>query len=97
MHPGYLLIPIVFPILAGLFTYLLPLSKEWMRRMYFIAVMFLNAGFMWVLLFFTPSGSLVLLEFTDTLQLSLRLDGMGKIFAGLVSALWPITLLYAFD
>ncbi len=97
MHPGYLLVPILFPLLAGLFTYLLPLSKEWMRRAYFIAVMCLNAGFMWVLLFFTPSGSLVLLEFTDTLQLSLRLDGLGKIFAGLVSALWPITLLYAFD
>ncbi|MCI8610291.1 MAG: proton-conducting membrane transporter [Clostridiales bacterium] len=97
MHPGYLLIPILFPILAGLFTYLLPLSKAWMRRIYFIIVIFLNAGFMWMLLFFSPSEGLVLLEFTDTLQLSLRLDGLGKIFAGLVSALWPLTLLYGFD
>ena len=97
MHPGFLLIPIIFPILAGLLSYLIRFPKEWMRRMYFIAVIFLNAGFMCALLFFAPADSLVLLEFTDTLQFSLRLDGLGKIFAGLVSALWPVTLIYAFD
>lgn len=97
MHPGFLLIPILFPILAGLLSYLIRFPKEWMRRMYFFAVICLTTGFMWVLLFFSPADSFVLLEFTDTLQLSLRLDGLGKIFAGLVSALWPLTLIYAFD
>ncbi len=97
MHPGFLLIPILFPILAGFLSYLIRLPREWMRRMYFIIVIFLNACFMWVLLFFSPADSFVLLEFTDTLQLSLRLDGVGKIFAGLVSALWPVALIYAFD
>lgn len=65
--------------------------------MYYAAVISVNAVFTWVLLFCSSADTFVLLRFTDTLRFALRLDGLGKVFAGLVSALWPVTMLYGFD
>ncbi len=46
----------------------------------------------------TPGGHPVtVLSITDFLSISFRLDGLGRVFAGLVAFLWPLSTLYAFE
>ena len=42
-------------------------------------------------------GCLKLLKVTDGFELCLRLDDLSRIFAGLISCLWPLAGLYAFE
>ncbi|MBQ8475362.1 MAG: proton-conducting membrane transporter [Clostridia bacterium] len=97
MNSLFLLIPVLFPIIAGLLSYLMRIKSEKLRRVYFTAVIFATSVFVWLTIFYCTDEPVTLLQFTDSLALTLRLDGAGKIFAGLSSALWPLTAIYAFD
>ena len=50
-----------------------------------------------MLLFHAPTTDFVFARFTRSLTLSLKIDGMSRIFAGLVSFMWPLASLYAFE
>jgi len=41
--------------------------------------------------------SITLLKLTSTLTLSFKLDGLGRVFGGMVAVLWPLATLYAFE
>ena len=41
--------------------------------------------------------SVTLLRLSWILSISLRLDGLGRVFAGMVALLWPLSTLYAFE
>ena len=97
MNSLFLLIPVLFPIIACLLSYLMRIKSEKLRRVYFTAVIFATSVFVWLTIFYCTDEPVTLLQFTDSLALTLRLDGAGKIFAGLSSALWPLTAIYAFD
>ncbi len=46
----------------------------------------------------TPGGqSITLLKLTANLTLSFKLDGLGRLFSGMVAVLWPLATLYAFE
>ena len=38
-----------------------------------------------------------LLQLTPLLSVSFKLDGLGRIFSGMVALLWPLATLYAFE
>ena len=61
------------------------------------AVVLLNAVLVWFLLFQTPEESFTIMRFTGSLSLALHMDGLSKVFAGLISFLWPLATLYAFE
>ena len=47
---------------------------------------------------FTPgSQQFTLLQLTPRLTISFKLDGLGRIFSGMVALLWPLATLYAFE
>ncbi|MBQ8537618.1 MAG: proton-conducting membrane transporter, partial [Clostridia bacterium] len=50
-----------------------------------------------LLVFTCPEGTLTLLEMTDTFALAFRVDGLSRVFTGLVAFLWPLATLYAFE
>ena len=52
---------------------------------------------MWILLVHRPENIFTLANFTGNLSISFDVDGMGMVFGGLVSALWPLATLYAFE
>ena len=97
MTPALLWIPIALPILGGLLLPLLRFRSLRGRNAYIMAVTLLNSLCMAVLLFLSPDGVHRLIHFTGSLDFAVRLDGLGKIFAGLVAALWPLVTLYAFS
>ena len=47
---------------------------------------------------FTPgSHAVTLLQLAPRLSISFKLDGLGRVFSGMVAFLWPLATLYAFE
>jgi len=89
-----LLLPIVLAFAGGA---LLPVFRQKKtRNAACITVVLAVTALAWLCLLTPDRGSQEILRLTDTLVLTLRLDGLGKIFAGLISALWPLATLYGF-
>ena len=60
-----------------------------------LAATVLTSVLVWHLIVRTGEEPRVLLSFTESLVLCLRFDGLGRFFAGILAALWPLTVLYA--
>ena len=95
MSKYLLLTVILIPVVMSVFVYRLK-SEKAIRIVTFGTVM-VTSILMWALMFKGVEGSYEVLRFTNKLVLSLNLDGLGKFFAGIVSLLWPLTTLYAFE
>lgn len=92
-----MLISVLFPILSGLALLLSGTEDRRKREKWVIgtAVMTAALGIAAVL---TGYGSrLVMVRFTKTLTLSLAADGLGSVFAVMVSILWVIASFYALE
>ncbi len=57
----------------------------------------INSILVWYLLLHHSDSTFLLAHFTGDLSICFKVDGMGIVFAGLVSALWPFATLYAFE
>ncbi len=88
-----LLTPLCFGALLPLFRF----TSGRVRAIYVEAVVLVTSCLTWAVLLTRQDSVQTLFHMTDTLALSFRADGMGCIFAGLVSLLWPIASLYAFE
>lgn len=60
-------------------------------------MLLLNGVLVWYLLFRHQDSIFTLAYFTGDLSISFHVDGMSMVFAGLVSILWPLATLYAFE
>ena len=88
---------IVLPMLAGIFVALLPFKKRSHMEIFLESLVILNSVLVWYLLFHHQDRIFTLARFTGDLTISFRVDGMSMVFAGLVSVLWPLATLYAFE
>lgn len=104
MYDRLLALPVFLPILTGIFLLLI---QPWIqggkrqaaaRRVLFLLVL-ANSVLMGVLIMGCGGRSepLVLFRLYGELTVMFRLDRMGSVFAGLVSFLWPLATLYAFE
>ena len=89
-------IPIIFPIVAGLFVPLFK-SNEVMRKLYISLVVILNSILNFYLLTIDRLLFCDLIRMTDIFNISFRLDGASKIFLFLLLLLWPLATIYAFS
>ncbi len=64
---------------------------------YIESIVIANSLLTFAVLFNAPEGGFTFFHFTSNLSLSLRLDGFGSVFAGLIAALWPFATLYAVE
>ena len=93
MTPYVLLIPLFIPIAFGFIIRFLNIDgkkKEWAN----LSVVILTSIITLLLVIFPPSGEAHILQLHSRLQLYLSLDGIGRIFAGMVAILWPFAYLY---
>lgn len=97
MQPFFILIPILLPIAAGILLLLFPVSDTKKRNILIEIVVIANSVLTWFFILNRPDGTFYLFTLGDSLQLTLRIDGMAMIFGGLVSFLWPFASLYAFE
>lgn len=90
-------IVILLPILGGILVPLLDFAKRGARELYIMAVVTANSVLCWYVLANLKGASLTIYHLTRTIDITLRLDGMGSVFVLLVSVLWPLACLYAFE
>ena len=98
MHETLLILPVLTAILGGALLFS-PVFRENrpLREGYTMAVTLLTSVLLWALILRRPEDGLLLLHFTGDLNLTLKLDGMGSVFAALIATLWPLATLYAFE
>lgn len=97
MNSIILLIMILIPISGGFFLFG---AKDWEYKKLQIvseALVILTSLLVFYTLFHRPQEQLLLFQLTGNLNIILKLDGLGCIFAGLVAFLWPLASLYAFE
>ena len=97
MSSLFLLLPIFIPILGGFLLIPLKLKKDKIRNIYAEAVVCLTSILVWVAILTVSRDPVELYSFTQGFSIDLRLDGPGMLFAGMVSLMWPLVMLYAFD
>ncbi len=92
-----LLVSILIPLVAAGLLFALRLKSEKVRNTLVMAATLLTTGCVaWCL--FTPGDhAIVLLPISQALTVSFRLDGLSRVFAGLVAFLWPLASLYGLE
>lgn len=97
MREIMMLIVILLPAVTGILVPLLPFKKRKHMEVFLESLVILNSVLVWQMLINRPTQTFTLARFTGDLTIAFRLDGMGMVFAGLISALWPLATLYAFE
>ena len=95
-HLG-ILAAILLPIIGGSLIPILPFTKRNHRLLYIETIVLLTSGIVWTLLLNGTTKVFHVVRFVHDLSISFHIDGMTMIFAGLISILWPIATLYAFE
>lgn len=92
-----LFVVILIPILTGVLVPVIPFKKRRYMELFIEVLVILNTILVWAILIYEPEESLVLANFTGNLSIAFKVDGMAMVFAGLVSFLWPLATLFAFE
>lgn len=95
MDERFLLLAVLLPLFGG---GLLPLThRKGPKAMYGMvyAITIATSILTWVLILTCKTESFTAVRLTKELTLTLRFDGLGRFFAGIVATLWPLTILYA--
>lgn len=97
MNTSMMVAVVLLPMIGGALIPLLPFKTRRQMIIYVEGLVLLNSVLVLYLLFAQPEGDFTLFRFTGNLSVSFRLDGLGTLFAGLVSVLWPLATLYSFE
>lgn len=93
----WLIVPIIFPILAAVFLPMFHFKKRTHREIYVATVVIINTLISYLVLFAGPTGTFHIVQMTDAISIALRIDGLSRVFATLVASLWPLASCYAFE
>lgn len=91
------LLPVIFPIIAGLALLPVKFKARKQREIWVLSIVVLNAIFALFAIFGTGNPYVTLFQFNGKLSLALHVDGLSKVFGTMVSILWIITTIYAFE
>lgn len=97
MHIAVMIMVVLLPILGGILISLLPFRGRREMLWYIEALVLINSILVTAMLLFQPQEAFVLFRFTGNLRVSFHLDGMGRVFAAMAAALWPLAILYSFE
>lgn len=90
-----LLIPILFPILAGAVVFFLRDRK--VRRIYISAVVVIDALMVYALAAFVPDTTLTVWTISGSLEVGFQLDGLARFFSCLIVSVWALVAFFAFE
>ena len=97
MNAYMMVIAVLLPMAGGALIPLLPFKKRGFMAVYIECVVLATSALTFLLLLNRPQDAFVLFRFTGQLSISLRLDGVGSVFALILAFLWPFATLYAFE
>ena len=97
MSSIFMLIAILVPLLSGVLVPVIKFRDRRSRNIFIETAVIITSVIVMLLLIIPPADNFVFAGFTKSLTLSLRIDGMSQVFAGLVCFMWPLASLYAFE
>ena len=92
-----LVIPILVPIIGGYLIIPLGFKNRKVRDAYAMAVVCITSILTWICLWKVGIVSATLYSFTRGFSIDLRADEPARLFAVMVSLMWPLVMLYAFE
>ncbi|QNM05489.1 complex I subunit 5 family protein [Qiania dongpingensis] len=99
MNQLLLVTPVLLPIAGGILMLMIPEKEARVHPIFTELIVLAASAMIWAVLF-TGRGQgngAVLFSMAGNLKVFFRMDGMGAVFSGLVSVLWPLATLYAFE
>ncbi len=97
MHKIVMLGVILIPMIAAALIPLLPFRSRRAMLVYLETAVVVNSALVLLMLFNRPEDALTVFRFTGNLSITLRVDGLGALFAGMSAVLWPPAMLYSFE
>lgn len=97
MSQYWIIMAILLPIIGGAFIPVLPFARKSQMFLYIEAFVLLTSGIVWALIMGGTTEVFHVVHFVHELSISFKIDGMTMVFAGLISILWPVATLYAFE
>lgn len=98
MNQYWILVAILLPLIGGIFIPLLPFGKRKYMMIYVEVITIITSLIVWgLLLGGTTEEVFHVIYFVQGLSIGFKIDGLTMVFAGLVSVLWPLATLYAFE
>ncbi len=92
-----LLTPLIICLFGSAFLFAWKTANDRARGLCAMALTLAASAFAFAAVFTAGDHAVTLLRVTETLTFSLKLDGLGRVFAGLVAFLWPLATLYALE
>ena len=97
MSQYWIIVAILLPIIGGAFISVLPFARKSQMFFFIEAFVLLTSGIVWALIMGGTTEVFHVVHFVHELSISFKIDGMTMVFAGLISILWPVATLYAFE
>lgn len=95
LHPLFFLLPLLSSICGPLILYFIKIKNEKLKSKLSFVLVLLTSFFSLLLILLPPDKPLYLIKFSSDLQVYFQLDGLGRLFALMVSVLWPFAYAYA--
>lgn len=97
MSANLILLTIAIPLFGGFIIASSPLKSRKAMLITSLALTVIGSVLAWILILNPPAEPVVLFRFVEKYTISFKIDGMTKVFAGLISTLWPFAVLYSFE
>ena len=97
MSSYWMLIAILIPMIGGALITLVKFPNRMIKCAYTEAVVIITSIIVLMLLLFRPGDSFILFSFIGNMNVEFKIDGLGTIFMAVISFLWPLATLYAFE
>lgn len=97
MNSLFILFTVFLPILGGFTLVFAPIKNRKIYLWVAETVTIVTSALAWMLIINPPAGEILLFTFLDRFDVAFRIDGASRVFAGLVSSLWPFASLYAME
>ncbi len=91
------LLPVIFPVIAGLGLLPVKFRDRKHREVWVLSIVIINALFALFAIYGTGNPTVTLFRFSEKLTFALHVDGLSMVFGTMVSLLWIITTVYAFE
>lgn len=91
------LLPVVFPILAGICLLPVKFQGRKQREKWVLTITVLNAIFALYAMYGHEAQGITLFYLGSRLAVKLHIDGLSRVFGTMVSILWIPTVIYAFE
>ena len=94
--PSWILLIIAFlPIVGGALIGLIKNNFKLTKILSYTVVILASIA-TWLAIFLIKQDKFLILEIVKNYEICLKFDNFGKVFAGMVSILWPLALMYSF-